>query len=50
MDLASAFHRSKAALRPMMKHRGGSIVNVTSVVGEQGNGGEVLRMNGGSYM
>jgi len=37
VDLASAFHLSKAALRPMMKQRGGSIVNMTSVVGEQGN-------------
>ena len=40
MDLASAFHLSKAALRPMMKQRGGSIVNMTSVVGEQGNAGQ----------
>ena len=37
VDLASAFHLTKAALRPMMKQRGGSIVNMTSVVGEQGN-------------
>src|SRR6266851_3936283 len=37
VDLASAFHLSKAAVRPMMKQRGGSIVNLTSVVGEQGN-------------
>src|SRR5438874_3397783 len=40
VDLASAFHLSKAALRPMMKQRGGSIVNLTSVVGEQGNAGQ----------
>ena len=40
VDLASAFHLSKAALRPMMKQRSGSIVNLTSVVGEQGNAGQ----------
>ena len=33
----------------MMKQRGGSIVNLTGVVGEQGNA-EVLRVNGGLYM
>ena len=40
VDLASAFHLCKAAMRPMMKQRGGSIVNLTSVVGEQGNAGQ----------
>jgi 3-oxoacyl-[acyl-carrier protein] reductase len=40
VDLASAFHLSKAALRPMMKQKWGSIVNLTSVVGEQGNAGQ----------
>ncbi len=40
VDLASAFHLSKAAVRPMMKQRWGSIVNLTSVVGEQGNAGQ----------
>jgi 3-oxoacyl-[acyl-carrier protein] reductase len=40
VDLASAFHLSKAAMRPMMKQRGGAIVNLTSVVGEQGNAGQ----------
>src|SRR5437879_5981967 len=40
VDLASAFHLSKAACRPMMKQRWGSIVNMTSVVGEQGNAGQ----------
>lgn len=40
VDLASAFHLSKAATRPMMKQRWGSIVNLTSVVGEQGNAGQ----------
>ena len=40
VDLASAFHLSKSAVRPMMKQRWGSIVNLTSVVGEQGNAGQ----------
>ena len=40
VDLASAFHLSKAACRAMMKQRWGSIVNLTSVVGEQGNAGQ----------
>src|SRR5438067_3448789 len=40
VDLASAFHLSKAALRPMMKQRGGNLVNMTSVVSEQGNAGQ----------
>ena len=40
VDLESAFHLSKAAARPMMKQRWGSIVNLTSVVGEQGNAGQ----------
>ena len=40
VDLASAFHLSKAACRPMMKQRWGAIVNLTSVVGEQGNAGQ----------
>ena len=40
VDLESAFYLSKAAARPMMKQRWGSIVNLTSVVGEQGNAGQ----------
>jgi 3-oxoacyl-[acyl-carrier protein] reductase len=40
VDLASVFHLSKATLRPMMNQRGGSIVNLRSVVGEQGNAGQ----------
>jgi 3-oxoacyl-[acyl-carrier protein] reductase len=40
VDLESAFHLCKAACRPMMKQRAGSIVNLTSVVGEQGNAGQ----------
>src|SRR3989440_8561348 len=40
VDLASAFYLSKAACRPMMKQKNGAIVNMTSVVGEQGNAGQ----------
>ena len=40
VDLESAFYLCKAVTRPMMKQKGGSIVNLTSVVGEQGNGGQ----------
>src|SRR5713101_5013480 len=40
VNLASAFHLSKAAARPMLKAKGGAIVNLTSVVGEQGNAGQ----------
>ena len=40
VDLAGVFHLCKAAVRPMMKQRWGSIVNLTSVVGEQGNAGQ----------
>jgi 3-oxoacyl-[acyl-carrier protein] reductase len=40
VDLTSAFHLSKAACRPMMKQKGGAVVNLTSVVGEQGNAGQ----------
>ncbi|AKU91244.1 3-oxoacyl-[acyl-carrier-protein] reductase [Vulgatibacter incomptus] len=40
VNLKSAFYLSRAAARPMMKQRTGSIVNLTSVVGEMGNGGQ----------
>lgn len=40
VNLESAFHLSKAAGRAMLKARKGSIVNLTSVVGEQGNAGQ----------
>ena len=39
-NLTGAFHVCKAAYRPMMKQRGGSIVTVSSVVGVTGNAGQ----------
>jgi 3-oxoacyl-[acyl-carrier protein] reductase len=40
VNLGGAFHLVKAACRPMMRQRSGSIVNVSSVVGETGNAGQ----------
>ena len=40
-DLKSVFRMSKAVLRGMMKARAGRIINITSVVGETGNAGQV---------
>jgi 3-oxoacyl-[acyl-carrier protein] reductase len=39
-NLKGAFALIRAASRPMMKQRGGAIVNLTSIVGESGNGGQ----------
>ncbi len=39
-NLKSVFNLTKAATRPMMKARQGSIVNITSVVGIRGNAGQ----------
>ncbi len=39
-NLKSVFNFCKAAYRPMMKQRGGSIVNLSSVVGVTGNPGQ----------
>lgn len=39
-NLTGAFHVAKAAYRPMMKQRAGSIVTVSSVVGVMGNAGQ----------
>jgi 3-oxoacyl-[acyl-carrier protein] reductase len=39
-DLKSVYRLSKAVLRGMMKVRYGRIVNITSVVGSMGNGGQ----------
>jgi len=39
-NLTGAFHVAKAAYRPMMKQRAGSIVAISSVVGVMGNAGQ----------
>lgn len=39
-NLSSVFYTCRAVTRPMMKRRGGSIVNVSSIVGVHGNGGQ----------
>lgn len=39
-NLKSVFNFCKAAYRPMMKQRGGKIINVSSVVGVMGNAGQ----------
>ena len=40
VNLTGAFNLTRAAARPMVKQRGGAIVNLTSVVGEMGNPGQ----------
>ena len=40
VNLSGTFHLVRAAARPMMKAKGGAIVNLTSVVGEMGNAGQ----------
>jgi 3-oxoacyl-[acyl-carrier protein] reductase len=40
VNLTGAFNMIRAVTRPMMKARGGSIINLTSVVGEMGNAGQ----------
>ncbi len=40
VNLTGAFNLTRAVARPMMKQRGGAIVNVTSVVAEMGNPGQ----------
>ena len=40
VNLKSCFNTVKAACRPMMKQKGGSIINMTSVVGLKGNAGQ----------
>lgn len=39
-NLKSVFNYSKAAAKPMMRNRGGSIINISSVVGLTGNAGQ----------
>lgn len=40
VNLKSCFNTVKAATKPMMKQRSGSIINMTSVVGIKGNAGQ----------
>ena len=40
VNLKSVFNLTKAVIRPMMKQRKGSIINMTSVVGIKGNAGQ----------
>jgi 3-oxoacyl-[acyl-carrier protein] reductase len=40
-NLTSAFVCSQAVLKPMLKQRSGRIVNISSVVGQTGNAGQV---------
>ncbi len=39
MQLKSAFIGSREALKVMSRKRFGSVVNISSIVGESGNGG-----------
>jgi 3-oxoacyl-[acyl-carrier protein] reductase len=39
-NLASVFYTCRAVTRPMMKKRAGAIVNISSIVGVHGNGGQ----------
>ena len=39
-NLSSVFYTCRAVARPMMKRRGGAIVNVSSIVGVHGNAGQ----------
>jgi 3-oxoacyl-[acyl-carrier protein] reductase len=40
INLKSLFNLTKQVMRPMMKNRGGSIINISSVVGDFGNPGQ----------
>ncbi|WP_272149297.1 3-oxoacyl-[acyl-carrier-protein] reductase [Tenacibaculum aiptasiae] len=40
VNLKSVFNLTKAVIRPMMKQRAGSIINMSSVVGLKGNAGQ----------
>lgn len=40
INLKSVFNLTKAVMKPMMKQRNGSIINMTSIVGIRGNAGQ----------
>ncbi len=40
VNLGSVFNMTKQVVRPMMKARSGSIINMSSVIGEMGNAGQ----------
>ncbi len=40
VNLNSIFNTTKAVIRPMMKQKAGSIINISSVVGVKGNAGQ----------
>jgi 3-oxoacyl-[acyl-carrier protein] reductase len=40
-NLTAAYTCSQAVIRPMIKQRGGRIINISSVVGQMGNAGQV---------
>ncbi len=40
VNLNSVFYMTKQVIRPMMKARAGSIINMSSVIGEMGNAGQ----------
>jgi 3-oxoacyl-[acyl-carrier protein] reductase len=40
VNLKSVFNMTKAVIRPMLKQRSGSIINMSSVVGVKGNAGQ----------
>jgi 3-oxoacyl-[acyl-carrier protein] reductase len=40
IDLKGAIYCTRAACKPMMKERGGSIIQISSVIGEMGNAGQ----------
>jgi len=40
INMKSVFNMTKAVLRPMLKARAGSIINMSSVVGVKGNAGQ----------
>ena len=40
INLKSVFNMTKLVIKPMMKARAGSIINMSSVIGEMGNAGQ----------